>query len=153
MATTRWSLSLLTSSLERGEVSQISYHNRHNPDLLRLVISETLNKLNQFYGSPIAPEVILRLSGLVIEEFWTLTPEDIEIFVREAMAGRYGQTYGALTPPTILQWLHAYRYKRDETIEEASYMEHISRKNGAPAVTAKEVTRFFEQASKKLNSF
>lgn len=86
-------------------------------------------RLFRFYGA-YAEDIRERLKLLldvVLSKYWHLTLQDLQLFVEQAMLGRYGKLYGQLTPAVVIDWLDRYAHERDRSIEAMNTAEQHGR--------------------------
>lgn len=113
-------------ALDQGRIQPLCFF-RRDPvgyDRLLLLITEELIELNTAWGDKMTPPMIERTARTIIRDYPHLTPDDIRLFAERACSARYGHSYGALSPATILSWLGDYTLEREQAIEEEAYAEH-----------------------------
>jgi len=89
---------------------QISILKREKPDELITAISAMIESIYQLInvGKQIGADAIIKLSEMIIENYWYLKIDEIDLVFKNGITGKYGKIYDRVDASVIFDWLHKY---------------------------------------------
>jgi len=88
-------------------------------------------------------------ANLILEEYYNLSMEDLNLCFKKALKGDYGQFYEGLDVMKILGWLRIYFNQRCDIAELESYNKHkLKKKESIADLEKSAILKYYEKLKK-----
>jgi hypothetical protein len=111
--------------------------------IVAMILTDTALMFNT--GQNMNQDQIVNLTEIILEDYYYMKLDDLKLCFKNAMKGRYGQTY-RMDASVILGWLEKYTEERLNEADNVSYENHISTKGESKSET---LTQMINRINKK----
>lgn len=89
---------------------QVSKLNKDTPEILITAISAMIESIYTLVnvGKQINEHAIIKLAEMIIENYWYLKIDEIDLVFKNGITGKYGKIYDRVDASVIFDWLHQY---------------------------------------------